>query len=48
MTTGDVCILACDSSFFVLRYNSEMVQKWSTQGIETDEQGTIMILLSAY
>jgi hypothetical protein len=37
--TGDVVVVACDNSFYVLRYNTELVQKFLSQGLEISEQG---------
>lgn len=35
--TGTVCVLCCESSFYLLSYNSELVQKYFDQGLPTDE-----------
>lgn len=37
--TGEVAVLACEGSFYVLRYNSEIVQKYFDQNIEIDDDG---------
>lgn len=37
--SGEVLVLACEDSFFVLRYNRDLVSRFFDQGIETDEQG---------
>lgn len=36
--SGELVVLACDSSFFVLRYNKELVAKFSAD-VEVSEQG---------
>lgn len=38
-STGDLCIIVCDASYYVLRYNRELVQKFFDQGIEIPDQG---------
>jgi coatomer subunit beta' len=37
--SGDVVVLACDTSFYVLRYNRDLVTKYFDQGVEAGEQG---------
>jgi len=37
--SGEVVVLACDNSFYVLRYNRELVQKFMDQDVEIGEQG---------
>mmetsp|Transcript_23414 Transcript_23414/g.41412 ORF Transcript_23414/g.41412 Transcript_23414/m.41412 type:complete len:687 (+) Transcript_23414:75-2135(+) len=36
---GDLCVIACKSSFYVLRYNRELVQKYLSEGVEIGENG---------
>eukprot|EP00455_Lapot_gusevi_P000869 TRINITY_DN1036_c0_g1_i9.p1 TRINITY_DN1036_c0_g1~~TRINITY_DN1036_c0_g1_i9.p1 ORF type:complete len:466 (-),score=191.14 TRINITY_DN1036_c0_g1_i9:54-1451(-) len=38
-TSGELVVLACESSFYILRYNNELVEKYFEQGIEISEQG---------
>jgi hypothetical protein len=37
--SGDVVVLACDASFYVLKYNRDLVQKFFEQNVEVGEQG---------
>lgn len=37
--SGELCVLACESSYYVLRYNRELVKKFLDQNIEVGEQG---------
>jgi len=37
--SGDVVIMACDTSYFILKYNRDLVQKYFDQNIEIGEQG---------
>jgi coatomer subunit beta' len=37
--SGELVVLACESSFYVLRYNSDLVAKYHAQGVEVGEQG---------
>lgn len=37
--SGEVCVMACESSFFVLRYNHALVQRYIDQGVDFDEDG---------
>ena len=36
---GELVVVACESSFYVLRYNRELVQKYFDQGVEISDQG---------
>jgi coatomer subunit beta' len=37
--SGELVVLACDASFYVLRYNKELVTKFQEQAVEVSEQG---------
>eukprot|EP01083_Nonionella_stella_P056987 149794_1 len=37
--SGTKVAVACEESFYILQYDSEVVQKFLDEGIETDEQG---------
>ncbi len=39
---GEIVVLACETSFYVLRYNRELVQKHYDQGIEISDQGMLV------
>lgn len=41
---GDVAVLACESSFYVLRFNRDLVQKFFDQGLEVSDQGDSLFL----
>jgi hypothetical protein len=42
---GEIVVLACETSFYVLRYNKELVQKHYDQGIEISDQGMLVHLV---
>jgi coatomer subunit beta' len=35
--SGTVCALCCDTSFYLLNYNAELVQKFFDQGVDTED-----------
>jgi coatomer subunit beta' len=37
--SGELVVLCCENSFYLLRYNEELVSKFLDQGVETTEQG---------
>ena len=36
---GELCIIACEASFYMLRYNKQLASKYFDQGIAVSEQG---------
>jgi coatomer subunit beta' len=37
--SGELVVLACEASFYVLRYNKDLVARFDDQGVEVSEQG---------
>mmetsp|Transcript_30178 Transcript_30178/g.49199 ORF Transcript_30178/g.49199 Transcript_30178/m.49199 type:complete len:985 (+) Transcript_30178:92-3046(+) len=37
--TGDLCVIACKASFYVLRYNRDLVGKYLNEGVEIGDNG---------
>ena len=37
--SGNLVVLACETQMYILRYNTQLVDRWLSQGLEVPEQG---------
>jgi coatomer subunit beta' len=45
---GELVVVATETSYFVLRFNRELVQKYFDQGVEISDQGELLCSTLAF